>query len=190
MKNKRLISGVMAASMVFSSAVPTFCGNIILPFSAVTASALTTEDGNFKYEIDGDSIKITTYLGSASKVTIPSVIDGKEVTTIGSYMFMLNSSLREVVIPDTVEEIQSSAFQSSGLKSIVIPSSVETIGSGAFEYCSKLESITINSGVNTIENNAFQDCVMLEEITLPDSVKTLGNAAFNGCKALTSVKLS
>ncbi|MDE7296744.1 MAG: leucine-rich repeat domain-containing protein, partial [Clostridia bacterium] len=61
-----------------------------------------------------------------------------------------------VIIPDTVKEIASYAFNRCSLTEIVIPDSVTTIGICAFRDCSSVASITIGKGVKTIGDNAFQ----------------------------------
>ncbi|MBO5162891.1 MAG: leucine-rich repeat protein [Ruminococcus sp.] len=51
----------------------------------------------------------------------------------------------DVVIPEGVTSIGSSAFSSCSLKTITIPESVKSIGNGAFKDCEFLTSITIEN---------------------------------------------
>ena len=44
--------------------------------------------GDFTYTDRGDTITITRYNGTGGDIIIPDTIDGKPVTTIGSYAFM------------------------------------------------------------------------------------------------------
>lgn len=60
----------------------------------------------------------------------------------------------EVVIPDTVTNIESSAFWDSGIAKINIPNGVKTIGSCAFKD-NKLTTIDIPSSVTSIGEYAF-----------------------------------
>ena len=103
--------------------------------------------GNFEYEIneDGDTVTITEYTGIDSKVTIPEIINGKKVTSIGEYAFC-NCSFTSITIPSSVTSIGDSAFSGcSSLTSVTIPSSVTSIGEHAFYGCSSLKSIIIPS---------------------------------------------
>ena len=94
---------------------------------------------------------------------------------------------RDVIIPDNVEEICTSAFAySTHLKSVVIPESVRKI-EGAFNSCTALQSVEIRNGIKNI-GNAFENCTALEAVTIPESVIYIGNA-FRGCTALKSVKI-
>ena len=44
--------------------------------------------GDFDYRDNGTTITITRYNGTGGDIIIPDTIDGKPVTTIGSYAFM------------------------------------------------------------------------------------------------------
>ena len=91
--------------------------------------------GDYEYLIKNGTIKITQYNGSAAKLNIPSTIDGKKVTVVGTGSFSWNNSLTSVIIPDGVIRIEDEAFDCcENLKTVTIPKSVTYIGSGAFGY--------------------------------------------------------
>ncbi|MBE6425019.1 MAG: hypothetical protein E7029_03325 [Planctomycetaceae bacterium] len=145
----------------------------------------TLKKWKFEYTIDGDSVTITKYTGSASSVTIP---DG--VTSIGNKAFSKCGSLTSVTIPDSVTSIGNGAFSScKSLTSVTIPDSVTSIGNGAFSSCESLTSVTIPDSVTSIGNYAFSDCKSLTSVTIPDSVTSIGDRAFWGCESLTSVTI-
>ena len=140
-----------------------------------------------------------------TSITIPSC-----VTSIGNYAFQgcdaiekveLNcsevgnwfsdkTSLKEVVIGDSVTSIGNSAFRDcSGLTSIVIGNSVTSIGNYAFYDCSGLTSVVIGNSVTSIGDNAFYGCSGLTSIVIGNSVTSIGNSAFRDCSGLTSVTI-
>lgn len=65
------------------------------------------------------------------------------------------------VIPNSVTSIEFAFMWCSSLKSIVIPDSVATIGIGSFYGCTSLETIEIPKTVTEIERSAFEDCTAL-----------------------------
>ncbi len=99
---------------------------------------MTAWEGDYGYQvnIDTNTIKITKFDGGSTAV-IPSTIEGRSVTEIGSMAFAGDDvirSLANVTIPDSVTTIGSGAFASCELKSITIPSSVTSIGMHAFGF--------------------------------------------------------
>lgn len=175
--------------------------------------AMAAEAGGFEYEVNGDAVTITGYTGSGIDVVIPSVIDGKTVTSIGHGAFYNCTSLKSVEIPDSVTSIVAYAFDTcSALTSVKIPGNVTTIsdhtftnchnlteielpdsvtsiGEEAFSYCTSLASIKIPNGVTSIGNIAFYDCTSLASIKIPNGVTSIGNDAFSNCTSLESAEI-
>ena len=106
-------------------------------------------------------------------------------------MLYINGELvTELVIPDTVTEIKSSAF--SGCKSltcVTIPDSVTSIGDSAFNYCTSLTGITIPDSVTSVGDYSFSGCTGLTSVTMGTGVTSIGDRAFSGCTRLISVTI-
>lgn len=80
--------------------------------------------GNFQYEDNGENVSIYAYNGSDKEVTIPAYINGKEVTEINDYAFLLCNSVEKIIVPSTVTTIHANAFSGAGnLKNVVLASS-------------------------------------------------------------------
>ena len=107
----------------------------------------------------------------------------------GGTLYINGVAVRDLVIPDTIEKIETYAFNGCSCSSIKIPDSVKSIGYGAFENCISLTSIKIPDSVTGIGASAFKDCNSLTSIEIPDSVKSIGYGAFENCSSLTSVKI-
>ena len=121
------------------------------------------------------------------EITIPSVLGGYPVTSIGDYAFYECNSLTSVTIPSRVMRIGNDAFSHCvGIVSVMIPSSVASIGRGAFSSCSGLTSVTIPPSVTSIGKYAFYRCTGLRAVTIPSSVTSIGESAFCYCSALMS----
>ena len=130
---------------------------------------------------------IFAYKGSDEVVVIPSEIEGAPVIMIMFGAFSENKTLKHVIIPNTVVEIEEKAFEyCTALQSVMIPDGdIEKIGVEAFFYCTSLSSVTLGNGLEFISAGAFGYCESLERLTVPDSVTRIENAAFTKCDNLT-----
>ena len=109
----------------------------------------------------------------------------------GCRLFIGETELTSITIPESVTSIGSSAFYGcSGLTSVTIPGNVTSIGSSAFYGCSGLTSVTIRDGVTSIGEYAFVACSGLTSITIPDSVTSIGNYAFSGCGNIREIHIN
>lgn len=89
---------------------------------------------------------ITGYVGESLSLTIPSSIDGVNLTSIGEEAFR-GSTTEKITISDGIVEIDWFAFADcKKLSEIYIPSSVTSIGYGAFENCSSFLVIKCEKG--------------------------------------------
>ena len=74
------------------------------------------------------------------------------------------------------------------LHDVVLPASVTDLGTRAFESCIKLFKITM-PGVDYIGIESFAHCENLKEIALPKTLGKIRKAAFADCKALEEINI-
>ncbi len=148
---------------------------------------LTFEDGL------AETAVITAYAGKSTvhDVTIPDMINEREVSGIGANAFYQLSTVRTVVMPDTVTYIGEFAFAGcTALETIVIPASVTHIDDFAFYGCTSLKKVIFDgNALTSIGDFAFLDCTALSDISLPAGLESIGNQAFGRCESITSIKL-
>ena len=129
------------------------------------------------YTIPDTVIEIADYAMISEH--LEEVALGKKVKTIGRGAFAY-SSIKEIFIPDSVEEIGEEAFMScQDLEKVVLGNGVRTISSWTFDYCESLSDLTLSSGIQTIEQNAFSNTTALTHIQIPGHVKSIGKYAFD-----------
>lgn len=146
--------------VLISTAVLLFVGCIYVNADIGSVYAEELIEGDYRYTVTDEKATITKYIGSGGRVTIPDELGGYPVTVIGEGSF--------------------SAY-TYDLSSVVIPDSVETIESVAFSGCQRLQGVTFGSGLKSIGGYAFYNC-RLSDVTLPEGLTSIGGSAFEkGC---------
>lgn len=143
--------------------------------------------------------------GVLSEIDIEDVVDGVLTIPEGvkhidwansdfkyySGYFPVKSATTEIVLPDSLIKICSSAFfDFKNLQKISIPDSVTEIGKETFKNCANLKHISLSRNLEYIPEYCFYGCKSLEALIIPDSVKNVGNNLFKECDSLEYIYLS
>ncbi len=125
-----------------------------------------------------------------SLITIPSTVSHEGLTytvnAIDKEAFYMQKNLHTVILPVTVETIDSGAFYRSTLHEIVMSPNVKRINHYAF-MSTPLESIDLPAGLIHIGKQAFANS-SLREVDVPAGVTVLPYMAFYHCP-LTKITL-
>ena len=184
--------GSLTVNSEHDAAVCSFCGKPFVIKDAIVntyiqnVTNIHAETVNVFAETDFEieSGVLKRYRGESPHVTVPDVV---KVIGPGAFKGLL---IESVLLPDSVREIQISAFDGcKDLTQVNIPAGVTSIGESAFQGCTGLTSVTIPDSVMTIGIRAFASCTSLRSVIIPGSVKEIGWGAFQGCSALTSVTI-
>lgn len=103
--------------------------------------------------------------------------------------YIAEEGVTDVIIPDGIKVIDSTAFRESEITSVFIPDSVKEIKSCAFADCRQLVSVRLSEQLEKLDILAFQSCSKLSKIVIPESVKIININAFEGCENLTDITL-
>ena len=102
----------------------------------------------------------------------------QNVTTIPASMFQ-DSTIGEVILPDTVKTIGEDAFYQARIGKMNLPSSVETIDDEAFQWSyGNLELLP--DSIKTVGRSAFFGADLTDDVYIPASIESIGADAFNG----------
>jgi len=114
------------------------------------------------------------------------------------HLFVNNSELTDLVIPEEIDIINDYAFSGcDGLTSITIPEHIKNIGKGAFDGCGELTSINVAKENSTYDSR--NNCnALIESSTntlllgcrntiIPNSIVNIGESAFAECTGLNSI---
>lgn len=146
------------------------------------------EDFEYKENADG-GITILAYDGSAETVTVPAVIESKNVTKIEMFAFKNNDTLVSVTLPNTVTSIERGAFFScSALTTANLSNTLTSIGSYAFFLSGALANLSLPATLTRLGDGAFQYCQSLKSVTVPAGLTEWGQFAFTS-SGLESVVL-
>lgn len=160
----------------------------------LTINAVYTEipDNGLKFTLSADKsfYSVTGYSGSFERVVIPDTYNGLRVTAVSDGLFTGDENLREVVLPESIDEIGNDAFAGCvNLQSVTIPDSIRTIGDGAFSGCSSLTSADLGGMLETLGARAFEGCTSMQSVEFGENLATVGEFAFDGCSSLVSAYL-
>lgn len=107
-----------------------------------TEHTLATEQGTLVYTVNHNKISIKRYRGMAENITVPDIIDAMPVTGIERKAFLSCKTLKEIQLPESVEEIGDWAFaHAESLRTIILPAVVPVRGKELFLGCKRLKEI-------------------------------------------------
>ncbi len=130
--------------------------------------------GDFVYMVDtNENAVIVNYTGTASKVEIPSKIANRKVVSIW-HAFENNTTIREVVLPDSVTKIEYEAFAyATGLEKINLDH-IRFMGLGSnFHNCTSLKDVVLPEGAIFYDDQF--DGAKMKSLTVP---KTANDGAY------------
>ena len=121
------------------------------------------------FEFDGDAVytndkkRLVYCMSQETSFAIP---EGVEI--IGEMAFRGKKTLKNIIIANSVKEIEHDAFYDCDeLDNIYVPAGVKVVKSYAFAECDKLKKITFAGTPNKLSRHAFDDCDQLHDIIVP-----------------------
>ena len=121
------------------------------------------------FEFDGDAVytndkkRLVYCMSQEASFAIP---EGVEI--IGEMAFRGKKTLKNVIIANSVKEIEHDAFYDCDeLDNVYVPAGVKVVRSYAFAECDKLKKITFAGTPEKVGRHTFEDCDQLHNIIVP-----------------------
>ena len=121
------------------------------------------------FEFDGDAVytndmkRLVYCMSQEASFAIP---EGVEI--IGEMAFRSKKTLKNIIIANSVKEIEHDAFYDCDeLDNVYVPAGVKVVKSYAFAECDKLKKITFAGTPNKLSRHTFDDCDQLHDIIVP-----------------------
>lgn len=124
------------------------------------------------------------------------------ITRIGKGVFEKCKSLKNLYVPITLQESQSTVEKSVNVvikkfnqqisyTSLTIPAIVKTIGDNSYEGCTTLTNVSVTENVIAIGTKAFSGCTSLNDISFDDNsqLASISDYGFSNCTSLIEVTL-
>lgn len=118
-------------------------------------------DGNAVYT--NDKKRLVYCMSQETSFTIP---EGVEI--IGEMAFRGKKALKNVIIANSVKEIEHDAFYDCDeLDNVYVPAGVKVVRSYAFAECDNLKKVTFAGTPEKVGRHTFDDCDQLHDIIVP-----------------------
>lgn len=131
------------------------------------------------YSKDGLSLFSYPY----GRRNVYNVVDGTKNILSGAFK---SSTVKEVILPESIENIESYAFyMAKQLVKINIPSKITEIKEFTFNTCASLREVDFSEGLEVVGEYAFQHCQLLNTFTFPSSLRELKTSSF---EQITSIE--
>ena len=144
---------------------------------------------NYQPQYEDDYTLQSYPAGREGAYTIPSSVNGKTIDQIWTSGFEGASGLTGISIPSSIGRLGTAAFESTGLTNVVIPDTVLQVDPAVFQNCTKLVSVKLPARLAEIDQYMFANCISLQHVDMPDTITKINIYAFHNCTSLTSLAL-
>lgn len=139
------------------------------------------------FTFEGDTL--TKYNGTDEVVVIPYKVDDTLITTIGSSAFYDNTTVKKIVIPNSITNVGFMAFTNcENLEQADLPDNCSILGSAMYQDCHSLKTVKIPKSVKELPSQFCYRCFSLKKLIIPDNITNMINGiSFAECTGLETV---
>lgn len=148
------------------------------------AALIETNDFNQLYSDIENNPQLSGYIPDLTRVLESAKIYPLEYMTYIPAGMYYDSEASEIKIPNNIERIHRTAFESAHAETITMKDNVRYLGGNCFYDCKQLTNIELSNNLEVIPKYCFRDCIKLESIKLPTTCIVIEFGAFVDCEKL------
>ena len=148
------------------------------------AALIETNNFNQLYRDIDNNYMLSEYIPELTRVLESAKIYPLDYMTYIPTGMYYESETSEIKIPNNIERIHQSAFESAHAETITMKDSVNYLGDRCFYGCKQLTNIELSNNLEVIPRYCFRECIKLEIIELPSNCSVIGFGAFANCEKL------
>lgn len=154
------------------------------PVAVDNISIAYSDFNDFEFSLQADSTyKVTNYVGTETKITIPDSYKGKPVSTIAKTLGNDNKIITEVTIPSSIKRVEENAFYTNH-SSLIKTNYLGTIA----QWCD-IDFIDEDSNPTTYSKNLYINDTLVTDLVIPNGVDSIKKYTFYRNDSITSVSL-
>ena len=128
--------------------------SITIPTSLIRVSSLNTLSGKVNFKVDKFNNNFSSFDGALY-----------DKNKLKIWLYAKDKINPDYALPDGITIVDASAFaDGSSLRSIILPNTLGNIRSNTFNNCSALETVYIGKNITEIGSNAFDGCDSLSTV--------------------------
>jgi len=156
-----------------------------------TTSELSNGDGVVEIlaEINGLPVQVIAEKAAYNNVFIKELILPDSITEIQAEAFYYSTQLHTVKWSQNLQHIGREAFYCNDIRELELPDSLQSMDEGVFLNSQRMNRAVLPKNLTTIPAKCFSDSVNLTEVIIGEGCIRILDHAFSGCIAIKTIEL-
>ena len=155
--------------------------DITIPDTIVKLGNSCLRETNVEVVIIPDNVKTIGNSAFEQCDNLCAVQFGAGVRKLPQWCFYGCDILQNVIIPETVNEMDANVFEASGISYQKLPQSIKSIPYQSFKDCKNLTEVVCSDALESIGDYAFERCSNLTTLTTAAEDVSFNNTTFKDC---------
>ena len=155
--------------------------DITIPDTIIKLGNSCLRETNLEVVIIPDTVKTIGNSAFEQCDNLCAVKIGAGVRKLPQWCFYGCDILQNVIIPETVNELDANVFEASGISYQKLPQSIKSIPYQSFKDCKNLTEVVCSDALESIGDYAFERCYNLTTLTTADEDVAFNNTTFKDC---------